>query len=322
MTAPQPQTGRAPGRLGIGIIGTGRVGAVLGSALRAAGHAIVGVSAVSEESRDRAAIMLPDVPILPIPDIVERAELVVIATPDDAIKPLVDGLATTGAWQTGQIVLHVSGAHGLDVLDAARGEGALVLAVHPVMTFTGTSLDIARLEGAPFAVTAPSAFLPIAQALVVEMGGEPVVIAEEQRATYHAALAHASNHLVTLLAQADELLKAAGVEAPGTLIRHLVDASADGALRRSADGADPIGALTGPVSRGDVGTVASHLAEVGRVSARDGQSDLIDSYRVLAQATADRAYRARRITEVQYGQLRAFLTAPSNTSKNREEDDQ
>src|SRR3954453_8009432 len=101
-----------PGRLGVGGIGAGRVGAVLGSAWRAAGHAVVGVSAVSATSRERADVMLPGVPVLPVPDVVERAELVLLAVPDDALPALVDGLASTGAWQPGQLVVHTSGRHG------------------------------------------------------------------------------------------------------------------------------------------------------------------------------------------------------------------
>src|SRR5512143_2069420 len=94
---------RRPGRLGVGVVGAGRVGAVLGSALRAAGHAVVGVSAVSQASRDRAELLLPGVPVLDVPRVVERAELVLLAVPDDALGPLVEGLAATGAWQAGQL---------------------------------------------------------------------------------------------------------------------------------------------------------------------------------------------------------------------------
>src|ERR671938_302846 len=90
---------RRPGRLGVGVVGAGRVGAVLGSALRAAGHAVVGVSAVSRVSRERAEAMLPGVPVLEVPDVVERAELVRLTVPDDAFEQLIGGLAQLGAWQ-------------------------------------------------------------------------------------------------------------------------------------------------------------------------------------------------------------------------------
>lgn len=242
------------GRLGVGIIGMGNVGPVIGSALRSAGHSIVGVTASSEASCERADAMLPGVPILDVQTLVERSELVIIAIPDDEIARLVEGLAALKAWQVGQLVVHLSGAHGTGILAPAATCGAITLAIHPAMTFTGTSLDVARLVGTPFAVTAAAPVLPIAQALVVEMGGEPVPVAEKDRTVYHAALAHGANFLVTLLVQAQDTLRQAGVEDPGTYLRHLCEAALDRALREGASG------LTGPIRRGDVGTLQAHLA--------------------------------------------------------------
>ena len=113
-----------PGRLGVGIIGAGKVGAVLGAALRAAEHAVVGVSAVSEASRERAETLLPGVPILEIQEIVERSELVLLAVPDDSLGELVNGLAALGAWQPGQLVAHTSGRFGVGILNPVRVAGA------------------------------------------------------------------------------------------------------------------------------------------------------------------------------------------------------
>ena len=286
-----------PGRLGVGVIGTGRVGAVLGSALRAAGHAVVAVSAVSSASRERADALLPAVPVLPVPEVVERAELVLVTVPDDALPGLVAGLAETGAWQPGQLVVHTSGRFGWRVLDPVVTRGAIPLALHPAMTFTGTSLDLARLADCCFGVTAPNAVLPIGQALVVEMGAEPVVVAEEARPLYHAALAHGANHLVTLVAQALELLGAAGITTPDRVLAPLLSASLDNALR-SGDAA-----LTGPVVRGDAGTLAAHLEALGS-SGVDGAAQ---AYRVLARVTADRALAAGRLRPEQADALLAAL---------------
>jgi predicted short-subunit dehydrogenase-like oxidoreductase (DUF2520 family) len=276
-----------PGRLGIGVVGAGRVGAVLGSALRAAGHAVVGVSAVSAASRERAEVLLPGVPVLDVPTVVERAELVLLTVPDDALPDLVAGLSATGAWQPGQLVVHTGGRYGWRVLEPAVARGAIPLALHPAMTFTGTSLDLARLVDACFGVTAPGPVLPIAQALVVEMGAEPVVVAEEMRELYHAALAHGSNHLVTLVAQAMDLLRAAGVEAPGRVLGPLLSAALDNALRAGDD------ALTGPVARGDAGTVAAHVRAIA--AADGGSPDALRTYQALARATADRALASGRL---------------------------
>jgi predicted short-subunit dehydrogenase-like oxidoreductase (DUF2520 family) len=274
-----------PGRLGVGVVGAGRVGAVLGNALRAAGHAVVGASAVSAASRERAELLLPGVPVLDVPDVVERAELVLLTVPDDALEPLVAGLAEVGAWQAGQLVVHTSGRYGWRVLQPAAASGAIPLALHPAMTFSGMSLDLSRLTDCCFAVTAPLPVLPIGQALVVEMGAEPVVVDEEARPLYHAALAHGANHLVTLVAESLDLLRAAGVEPAARVLAPLLSAALDNALRQGD------GALTGPVSRGDAGTVSAHVEAL----AASGVEGALATYRRLARATADRALASGRL---------------------------
>ena len=135
-------------RLGVGIVGTGRVGAVMGRALREAGHTIVGCTASSEASRDRASAMLPDVPILDVETVVERSELVLFTVPDDILPELVSGLAKLGKFNSGQIVAHCAGRYGTEVLEPS---GAIPLALHPSLSFTGTSIDLPRLRQATIA---------------------------------------------------------------------------------------------------------------------------------------------------------------------------
>jgi len=221
------------GRLGLGIVGAGRVGPILGLALAGAGHAVVGVSAVSETSRERAEGMLPGVPILDVPTVVERSELVILAVPDAELPALVAGLAATGTWQPGQIVLHTAPGYGIDVLRPAAAAGAIPLAVHPALEFTGTSLDLARLAESYFAVTAPAAVLPIAQALVVEMGGEPVVVDEADRPAYAEAIATATAFSRSIVEQSTGLLKGIGVENPGSFLSSLIRSTVDNALTRA-----------------------------------------------------------------------------------------
>ncbi|WP_378145054.1 Rossmann-like and DUF2520 domain-containing protein [Cnuibacter sp. UC19_7] len=221
------------GRLGVGIIGAGRVGPVLGAALGGAGHAVVGISAISDVGRERADVLLPGVPVLSVPDVVERSELVVLAVPSEELPGLVTGLAGTGAWQMGQLVMHSAPEFGVSVLDPARASGVIPLAVHPAMVFTGTSVDVSRLVGVHFGVTAPSAVLPIAQALVVEMGGEPVVIAEADRPAYAEAVATATGFSTAIIEQAAGLLAEAGVDAPGRVLAPLVRSAVEDALARA-----------------------------------------------------------------------------------------
>ncbi|GAA4178348.1 Rossmann-like and DUF2520 domain-containing protein [Gryllotalpicola koreensis] len=219
------------GRLGAGIVGAGHVGPVLGAALAGAGHAIVGVSAISEASRERAQDMLPGVPILETPELLERSELVLLAVPDAQLPGLVEGLAAVGAWQPGQIVVHTAPGLGVGVLRPALAAGAIPLAIHPAMAFTGTRIDLARMTETYFAVTAPAPVQPIGQALVVEMGGEPVLVAEEDRAAYGEAIATATSFSRRIVEQATGILAEIGFEQPGSYLSSLVRSTVDEALR-------------------------------------------------------------------------------------------
>ncbi|MFJ4295421.1 Rossmann-like and DUF2520 domain-containing protein [Curtobacterium sp. NPDC089689] len=223
------------GRLGVGIVGAGRVGPVLGAALANAEHAVVGVTAVSDAGRDRAEAMLPGVPVLATPDLVERSELVLLAVPDDQLAELVQGLADAGIWQPGQLVVHTSPDHGTDVLRPALAAGAIPLAIHPAMVFTGTSVDLTRLRDAYCAVTAPAPVLPIAQALVVEMGAEPFVVAEQDRPAYADAVRAAASFSTAIVEQSAGTLDGIGVEHPGRVLGALVRSAVDNALA-AADG--------------------------------------------------------------------------------------
>jgi predicted short-subunit dehydrogenase-like oxidoreductase (DUF2520 family) len=273
-----------PARLTIGVIGAGRVGTVLGAALARAGHRVVAVSAVSDASVARAHRMLPDAAIKRPDEVLAESGLVLLTVPDDALPGLVGGLAATGAPMEGRLLVHASGRHGIGLLEPATRRGALPLALHPVMTFTGRPDDLDRLAGICFGVTAPEPLRPAAEALVIEMGGEPVFIEEAHRGLYHAALASGANHLITLVVQAADLLRTAGVSDPARMLTPLLSAALDNALRLGDAG------LTGPVARGDADTVAGHIEAL-----RDASPEALRAYVALARLTADRALAARML---------------------------
>lgn len=295
--------GLRPARLKVGIISAGRVGSALGVALETAEHVVVACSAISTESRQRAERRLPDTRVLPIDEVARTAELLVLAVPDAELAALVAGLAATSAVTPGAIVVHTSGANGIGVLAPLAEQGCVPLAIHPAMTFTGADEDIARLPGTCFGITAADEIgYAIAQALVLEVGGEPFRVREDARTLYHAALAHASNHLVTVIADALEALRSALAgqellgqelvgEVPGGLaervIAPLARAALDNTLQRGQ------GALTGPVARGDAAAVAGHLAAFGEVDPH-----LAEAYRAAALRTAARAHAPKEIFEV------------------------
>ena len=289
-----------PARLRVGVVGAGRVGAVLGAALARAGHPVVAVSGVSDASRARAAALLPGVPVLPVDEVVQRADLALLTVPDDALAELAQGLVATDVLRRGTLVAHTSGRHGLGVLEPAAAVGALPLALHPVLPFSGTAVDLERLSGTAFGVTAPEPLQPIAEALVVEMGGEPVVLAEDQRPLWHAALAHAANHLTTLVASSADLLRGAGVDDPAAVLAPLLSAALDGSLRRGDD------ALTGPVARGDAATVAAHLDALAATA-----PEVLPAYVALARLTADRAIASGRLAPDRAEALLEVLATPA-----------
>ena len=274
-------TSEHPARLRVGIIGPGRAGTALARALERAGHQVTAAAAVSEQSKRRVRDNFPHAERVDPAGVLAAADLVLLTVPDDVLPGLVEGLAETGAPYTGRLVAHASGAHGIRVLDPATRAGALPLALHPVMTFTGREDDADRIKGVSFGVTAPDQLRPAAEALVIEMGGEPVFIAEENRALYHAALAFAANHLVTLVSEAAALLREAGADNPNRMLGPLLSAALDNALRFGDAG------LTGPVARGDEGTVAAHVAAIAA-----HEPAALPAYRALARLTADRALAA------------------------------
>lgn len=288
ITAPHPD--RQEPRLSVGVISAGSVGTAVASVLQRAGHHIHGVVARSEASAGRVADRLPGVPVTDIAD-AARAALVILAVPDPQLPSVVDEVAAVT--RPGQIVVHTAGALGCGVLQPVTDTGALPLALHPAMTFTGRPEDTDNLAGCAWGVTADSdTGSAVAELLVGACGGIAVPVAEEHRTLYHAAMAHGSNHLVTLVSEAlrilDHALADPGEGQPGVpvaenpdsavLLRRILPATLAGVLdRRTA-------ALTGPTARDDAATVLRHLDALLTVDT--GGQSLAASYREAALRTA------------------------------------
>jgi len=295
--------GLRPARLKVGIISAGRVGTALGVALERAEHVVVACSAISTASLRLAERRLPDTPVLPVPEVADRAELLLLTVPDSELPGLVRGLAATGAVRRGTIVAHTSGANGVGLLAPLADQGVVPLAIHPAMTFTGADEDIDRLADTCFGITAADEVgYAIAQSLVLEIGGEPFGVREDARTLYHAALAHGSNHIVTVVADALTALRAAlagqellGQEmvgdAPGGLAERVIGPLARAALENTLQRGQA--ALTGPVARGDAAAVAAHLEALNDVDLQLAQAYCADSLR-----TAQRAHAPEEVLDV------------------------
>jgi predicted short-subunit dehydrogenase-like oxidoreductase (DUF2520 family) len=281
----------------IGVIGAGRVGAVLAAALRDAGHTLVAASGQSPASQTRIETLLPEAVVADPRAVARHADLLLLTVPDDDLVAVVTDLVAVGAIGPAHVVVHTSGRHGVAALSPAAAVGARTVALHPAMTFTGTDVDLERLSTCVFGVTtADDASAAVARALVSDLGATMTVVPEHERARYHAALAHGANHLVTLVTQAMGLLRQTGSTDPAGTLRPLLQAALDNALAYGD------AALTGPVVRGDLETVAAHLHALG-----DSPAPSFDAYLAMARATAELAVEDGRLSRARARQIAATL---------------
>jgi predicted short-subunit dehydrogenase-like oxidoreductase (DUF2520 family) len=283
----------------IALVGAGRVGTALAVLLSRAGHQMVGVAG-REGSRARAEEFLPEVPFVPAADAARGAAVTVLGVPDDAIAPVCAELAADGAFGEGQSVTHLSGSTPLLALGPARAAGARVLAMHPLQTFPDVEAGIDRLPGSPVAVTAwdDDAFV-VGERLARDAGGRPFRVAEERKALYHAAAVFCSNYLVAVEAVAERLFRTAGVDEPREVFGPLARATLDNVLESG-----PEASLTGPVARGDVGTLRRNLEALSSHA-----PDAVPAYVALARVALDLAERSGRLSAQGVREIREVLGA-------------
>lgn len=265
-----------------GVIGAGRVAQALAFGLASHsiepplmwGRSLEKLGAASAATGSEVAVSLDR--------LASDCDVIAIAVSDDAIPSIVGDLARELVADSPTFVFHVSGRSGAAIIDPLRDRGALTAAVHPAMTFTGRpGREVAQMAQARFAVTGSSAIATEqARAIVALLGGVPIEIAEAQRTLYHAALCHASNHLVTLLTGASHALARAGVDDPASLLAPLVRAALQNGLDRGFD------ALSGPLLRGDERTIEGHLAALATDC-----PEMLPAYRAMALATVDELER-------------------------------
>ncbi|MEU0470692.1 Rossmann-like and DUF2520 domain-containing protein [Amycolatopsis sp. NPDC006131] len=289
-------------RTSVGLIGAGKAGVVLARAFQERGYRVGAVWDPVDAARRRALDVLGDTQLPEVPaEVVAHAEVVLLAVPDDVLASVAADLAAHHADPAGRAAVHVSGRYGAEVLAPLRARGMVTAAMHPAMALAGdVETEVRRIDGARFGVTASAAGLELAGRLVRDIGGEPVEVPEDGRALYHAALAHGSNHLVTLVVQAVRMLHLAGVGDAAAVLGPPLRAALDNALTHGDAGA------TGPVVRGDVGTIREHLTTLGAA-----HPAALPAYRAMSLAAADIAFAAGRLARDRHERLRTVLTDPA-----------
>jgi predicted short-subunit dehydrogenase-like oxidoreductase (DUF2520 family) len=269
----------------IAVLGAGRVGTALAVLWSRAGHRIVAVAG-GRETRERAATHLPGVPVLDPTEAAQEAEVVVIATPDATIAEVCERIAMAGSIRSRSSVAHVSGATGLDALDAAAYIGATTFSIHPLQTIPSVEAGVDRIPGAGFAVTATTEHgEALGTRLAEDAGGRPFGLADDMKALYHSAGVFASNYLVAITAIAQQIEAEAGVEDVGEHLATLQVATLENI--RLVGAAE---ALTGPAVRGDAVTVERNLEALA-----ERVPEAVPSYVALAELTAGIAARSGRL---------------------------
>lgn len=255
----------------IGIIGAGRVAAVLAPALAQAGYEVVAVASRQPDSaRALAARIAGCRAVGSAQEVADAADLVFLTVPDEGIAQVAGSLN----WRLGMAAVHCSGAAGLEPLSSAAQQGADVGSFHPLQTFAGVEVPLA---GVTVAIEATGALLASLDRMALALDCRPIQLPEGARALYHASATIASNYLVTLLRQAARLWEPLGCsesEALATLLP---------LVKTTVANIESVGlrsSLTGPIARGDSGTVGQHLQAL-----RNNAPDLVEMYRELGRKT-------------------------------------
>lgn len=285
-----------------GIIGAGRVAQAL--ALAFAPHSVTPPllwSRSPDHARGAAAKIGCADAATDLSHLIGSCNVIAIAVSDDALAGVVEDIASKLPTGRTPFVFHVSGRSGAAILAPIRAAGGLTAAIHPAMTFTGhPDNEVGRMADARFAITGstPDA-TEQAKQIVALLGGVPVEITEDRRALYHAALCHASNHLVTLIAGASHALTDADIDDPAALLAPLVRAALENSLDHGFAG------LSGPLLRGDDRTIGDHLDALGTYSPQ-----LLPAYRAMARATLDELKRSGTRPSTHLSALDSILAVP------------
>jgi predicted short-subunit dehydrogenase-like oxidoreductase (DUF2520 family) len=284
----------------LGFIGAGTVGTALAVRLAGNGYPVVAVSSRSQDSAWRLAQTVAGCRAYDNHQAVaDNAELVFITTPDDAIAPV----ASKVKWHPAQSVVHCSGADSVDILKPARELGAGVGAFHPLQTFASVQQAIENMPGSTFALEAEGPLLETLKDMAEALGGRWVVLKASDKVLYHASAVIACNYMVTLVKLASDLWQSFDIP-PRQATQALLPL-----IRGTLHNIETIGipdCLTGPIARGDTGTINKHLDAL-----EQSAPHLLTAYRELGRQTVPIALAKGRIDKKQAQELEALLAQPA-----------
>jgi predicted short-subunit dehydrogenase-like oxidoreductase (DUF2520 family) len=289
-------------RYSISIIGAGRVGTVLGRELSGKGQRIVSVISASPSSAKRCAELAGcAIASTHLSDISLESDIVLVTTPDDVLCNVAEELAAIDNLHWDALTAaHTSGALTTTALLPLKRRGAKTVSIHPMQTFSNVVSSPASLKGIYFGVEGDPDAIEVAKSLIHDVEGHVIIIQQESKTLYHVAGVLASNYLVTLINLIGEIFSSIGV--PRTEFFEVIEPLLDQTLRNIKH-TSPANALTGPIERGDVGTVRLHLEALSM-----RLPHLIPFYTAMGLETVRMAVRKGSISEKQAAQLLDFMS--------------
>jgi predicted short-subunit dehydrogenase-like oxidoreductase (DUF2520 family) len=237
------------------IIGAGMVGTAIGYLLKKAGYEIVAIADKSAAALRRAQSYTGGKACRKPQEVLREADCILITTPDDIILSVCKDIARSPLIK-GKYIFHMSGAGGLDLLDPARKAGAAVASIHPLQSFSSIDNAIQNIPSSYFGITADAKAKTQAETIVLALGGKPIYISSQQKSLYHAAACVASNYLVSLLNVVESIYQSIGINENDAKKAYLP--LIYGSLK-NIELSGSVQALTGPIARGDSGTIQKHV---------------------------------------------------------------
>jgi predicted short-subunit dehydrogenase-like oxidoreductase (DUF2520 family) len=282
--------------LNIGFVGAGTTGTALAARLDQQGFVIKAVCSRTLSSAERLAKRVENCLVFETAqEVADNVQLVFVTTPDDAIS----SIASSVKWRRNQYAVHCSGAHSTDILEPAKTYGASTGGFHPLQTFADVEQAFNNLPGSTFAIEAEGTLQTILKEVAISLKGEIVLLKAEDKAVYHAAAVFASNYLVTLVKMATDLWSDFGVSRQQS-IKALLPL-----MRGTLQNIQNVGlpdCLTGPIARGDFGTINKHLDTLKKENL-----DIANVYKVLGLATIPIALEKGKIDQTRASELESLL---------------
>ncbi len=283
----------------IAILGTGKVGTAVGFLLLSSGYEIVAIASRSDESIKRGVEYTRAKPFRSFSKAATMAECIIISTSDDAIASVCEKITKDGAVSPGKKVIHMSGAGGLDLLESAQKSGAYVASIHPIQSFADVTGAIENIPGTTFGITAREEIKEWSVQIVKDLGGVPFFVSDEDKPLYHAAACMASNYLVTLMNMVVEVYQSLGLtrdeamKAFWPLVRGTI---------KNIENQGTVQSLTGPISRGDIGTVEKHLQAF-----QTKLPEFLNLYRELGVFTVDIGHKKESLSDERAREIKLLL---------------